>query len=121
MPIKVTEVDILQTYLSGVMDRADHHATGVNEIALTLVGAIVWAKDEEPIQVLTREGAMKNVLWVRINGVRYAFSYNHQNRSIGMHQDSTNGMLIYSFSNETPVLKVREIFESLQPPKSAAA
>jgi hypothetical protein len=121
MPTKVTDVEILKAYIAGVMNRADHHANGVTEIALALVGAIVWAKDEEPIQVLTREGAMKNVLWVRINSVRYAFSYDHKTRSIGMHEGSTNGMLIYSFSNTTPVARVREIFESLQAAKSAAA
>lgn len=113
MPTKITDLDILREYISGVMSRADHHAKNINEITLALVGAIVWKKDEEPIQVMAHKGEMKNVLWVKMNGVRYAFSYNHKNKSVSMHRDSTQGMLIYSFSNQTPISKIREIFETL--------
>ncbi len=113
MPTPVTDVDILKQYIGGVVDRADHHAKNVNEITLALVGAIVWKKDAEPIKVMAHKGEMKNVLWVKINGVRYAFSYNHHNKSVSMYRDSVQGMLVYSFSNDTPLSKVREVFESL--------
>ena len=113
MPTKVTDLDILKDYIVGVMGRADHHAKNINEITLALVGAIIWKKDEEPIEVMVRKGEMKNVLWVKISGVRYAFSYNHKNDSISMHRDSTHGVLVYGFSNQTPVSKIREVFESL--------
>ena len=113
MPTQITDLDILKEYIGGVMGRADHHAKNINEITLALVGAIVWKKDEEPVEVMAHKGEMKNVLWVKINGVRYAFSYNRHNKSVSMHRDSTHGMLIYSFSNQTPVSKIREVFESL--------
>lgn len=45
MPLPVTDVEILQGYINGVMARADHHANEVEEIALALAGAIVWKKD----------------------------------------------------------------------------
>lgn len=113
MPTKITDLDILKEYIRGVMGRADHHAKNINEITLALVGAIIWKKDQEPIEVMVHKGEMKNVLWVRINGVRYAFSYNHKNNSVSMHRDSTHGVLVDSFSNQTPVSRIREVFEKL--------
>lgn len=60
MPLTVTEVEELRAYLSGVMNRADHHAGRVNEIALALAGAILWRKsDEHPIKVMAMEGQTK--------------------------------------------------------------
>lgn len=113
MPTHVTDIDILKDYIGGVMDRADHHAKNVNEVTLALVGAIVWKKDPEPIKVMVQKGEMKNVLWVKINGVRYAFSYNHHNKSVSMYRDSIQGMLVYSFSNSTPLSEIRNVFEAL--------
>ena len=46
MALTVTDVEQLRAYLCGVMSRADHHAGSVNEIALALVGAILWRKDD---------------------------------------------------------------------------
>jgi hypothetical protein len=113
MPTQLTDIDILQQYLEGVMDRADHHADNVNQIALAIAGAIVWRKDAEPIKVMTRAGDMKNVLWVKISGRRYAFSYNHQSRGIDIRQGSTQGPVIHTLTNATPLADLRKIFESL--------
>jgi NADPH-dependent 7-cyano-7-deazaguanine reductase QueF len=33
----VTEIEELRAYMNGVMNRADHHAGAVNEIALALI------------------------------------------------------------------------------------
>jgi len=41
MLLSVRNVEIMQTYLDGVMTRADHHANEVAEIALALIGAII--------------------------------------------------------------------------------
>lgn len=95
------------------MDRADHHAGNVNEIALALAGAIVWRKDDTPIRVMARDGEMKNVLWVSINSVRYALSYNHETNQIEMRRGSTQGTVIASFDNTTPLVDVKEFFEAL--------
>jgi hypothetical protein len=113
MPLSVEDVSTLQDYLQGVMDKANHHALNVNEIALTLVGAIIWRKDEEPIKVLTREGEAKNVLWVKINNNRYAFSYNHDMGEIEMRQGSIQGDVLHSFTNITSLSQIKQIFESL--------
>ena len=114
MPLSVKDVDQLRKYLSGVMDRADHHANNVNEIALALVGAILWRKDDDAhIKVMAQNGETKNVLWVRIGQKRYAFSYNHRTGKIEMRTGSIQGKPIQSFSNKTALSKVRKVFEVL--------
>jgi hypothetical protein len=106
MKTDVTDVDLLQKYLTGVIERADHHAGAVNEIALAVAGAIVWRKDSSPIKVMSRDGDMKNVLWATIQGgQKYAFSYNHRG--------SVQGAAIHSLSNATPLSQLRTIFLSL--------
>lgn len=113
MPTQVTDVDLLQRYLEGVMSRADHHAGNVNEIALAVAGAIVWRKDPEPIEVLAHAGDMKNVLWVWISRQRYAFSYNHQAAAIEIRRGTTRGIVVHSLTNSTSLAQVRSIFQSL--------
>jgi len=114
MPLAVTEINELQQYLQGMMARADHHAENVKEIAMTLTGVILWRKDgEEHIRVLAQGGKTKNVLWVYISGIRYAFSFNESAGEIEMRIKSTHGQVLHSFSNKTLVSEVIEIFEKL--------
>ena len=113
MTQKISDITILQEYISGVMERAEHHAGNVNEIALALAGAIIWKKDGEPIEVFTREGKMTNVLWVKFNGNKYAFSYNHGNETIEIRKGTTQGAVLHGFSNDTTITEVIRAFESL--------
>lgn len=114
MPLTVTDVEDLRSYLNGVMDRADHHAGQVNEIALALTGAILWRKeDDQPIRVMAHNGEAKNVLWVHISGSRYAFSYNHASGEIELRKGSIQGSTLHTFSNQTPLSQVRAIFAGL--------
>ena len=99
MPQQVTDIDVLRDYLRGVMDRADHHAQNVNEVSLAVAGGVVWRKDDDPLEVMTREGEMKNVLWFKVNGTRYALSYNHDTGEIDLRQNTTQGPVVASFSN----------------------
>lgn len=46
MATTIQNVEILRAYLSGVLDRANHHAQNVNEIALAIAGDIFG---EQPI------------------------------------------------------------------------
>ncbi len=112
MPQAVTNVDILQQYIRGVMERAEHHANNVDEICLAIAGAVVWRKDGE-IEVMAREGDMKNVLWFRANGPRYALSYNHDQHSIEVRERNTQGDVLASFTNATPVRAVKQFFAGL--------
>jgi hypothetical protein len=114
MAFTVTEIEELRDYINGVIDRADHHAGGVSEIALALTGAILWRKDDdEPIRVMAQNGETKNVLWARIGGQRYAFSYNHSAGQIEMRQGSVQGPVLHAFSNTTALSTVKRIFEGL--------
>lgn len=114
MALSVTEVEHLRQYIKGVMARADHHAGNVKEIALALVGVILWRKDDDgEIKVMEYGGKTKNVLWVTISGNRYAFSYNHDEGVIEMRKDSIKGEVKYTFSNETPLTQVYSIFNAL--------
>ena len=113
MPTPVTDVDVLRDYLRGVVDRADHHAQNVNRIVLAIAGAVIWRKDAAAMEVLARDGDMKNVLWLKISGQRYALSYNHEQGLIEIRQNSTQGNVVGSFSNATTNEEVYRIFRSL--------
>jgi hypothetical protein len=112
MPRTVTEVDVLQDYIRGVMDRAAHHAGNVDEICLAIAGAIIWRKDGD-IQVYEREGQMTNALWVSMNSARYALSYNHDAGQIEIREDSMRGRVVASFDNTNTAAEVRRFFASL--------
>jgi hypothetical protein len=109
MPRIVSDVDVLQEYIAGVMERAAHHAGKVEEIALAVAGAIIWRKDG-PIKIYEREGEMTNALWVTISGKKYALSYNHRAETIEFREKSMQGKVLATFTNATPVSKVKEFF-----------
>lgn len=113
MPQQVTDIDVLRDYLRGVVDRADHHAQNVNEIALAIAGGVIWRKDDDPLEVMVREGEMKNVIWFKVNGQRYALSYNHETQEIELRQGTTQGIVLGSFSNSISNDQVRQIFAGL--------
>ncbi len=113
MPQEVTDIDVLRDYLQGVVGRADDHAQTVNEVCLSIAGGVVWRKDNQPVEVMAIEGEMKNVLWFRVGGQRYALSYNHETREIQLRRGTTHGDVVASFSNATSNGEVRNIFARL--------
>lgn len=114
MALTVKEIEELRAYLNGVMDRANHHAGPVKEIALALAGAILWRKDDDkPLKVMVRNGETKNVLWVYINGLRYAFTYDHGLQQIEMRNDNLQGAATHTFTNATPLSDVYRVFNAL--------
>lgn len=113
MPRRISDVQVLNEYLRGVIERAEHHAGRIDEIILAIAGALVWRKDPDELQVFEREGEMKNVLWARIGGERYACSYNHDTESIEVRRGSTHGTVLESFDNSTPLRDVKQFFERL--------
>lgn len=112
MATTIHNIDILRAYLSGVLDRADHHAQNVNEIALAIAGGIIW-KTTDNIRVMSREGDMKNVLWLQAGDRTLCFAYNHNTGDIEVREGSVQGNVIRSFNNTTPVADVKIFFESL--------
>src|SRR5579884_2202381 len=103
MPIAINDVATLKQYIEAIMVRSEHHGPNVGGIALALAGAVIWRKDDAPIEV--REGrsmAHGTVLWVQIGGQRYAFRYNHTTGAIEMRLGTVRGDVLHTFSNQTP-------------------
>ncbi len=114
MAIQLSSVEQLQTYLTGIIDRARHHAPEIEEVILTLIGATVLFKDTEtPLEARSWKGSPANVLWATCNGQRYAFTYTHGNRQISIKRGGLKGIVVGSFDNQTPTNQVINIFKHL--------
>lgn len=100
-------------YIDGVIKRAEHHANNVENVVLAIAGAIVWRKDDEPIEVFTRQGELKNVIWLKINGNKYAFSYNHEEQQIEIRTNTTQRDVLRSFNNSTSLDEIKSFFKEL--------
>jgi hypothetical protein len=112
MPTTIQNIDILKNYISGVVDRADHHANNVNEIALAIAGGIVWRTTDD-IKVMSRQGEMKNVLWLQVDNRTLCFAYNHNLQMIEVREGTIQGPVLASFNNASPVGTVKAFFENL--------
>ncbi len=112
MATTIHNIEILREYLTGVLDRANHHAQNVNDIALAIAGGIIW-RTTNNIRVLSREGEMKNVLWLIVNERTLCFVYNHETGNIEVREGSIQGSMIRSFNNSTPISEVKVFFENL--------
>lgn len=112
MATTIHNIEILRNYLSGVLDRANHHAHEVNEIALAIAGGIIW-RTTNNIKVMSREGEMKNVLWLQVDNRILCFVYNHNNKAIEVRESSIQGIVMQCFTNNTPLSDVKLFFENL--------
>src|ERR1700679_297791 len=110
MPTSVSNIDLLRDYILGVSSRANHHARNVQDVAPAVAGHIVANKDNNPIEVHTVSGSMKNVLWVYIRGNKYAFGYDHTSQQIQIRDNSWNGTLRHSIDNSTTHAQLIAIF-----------
>jgi hypothetical protein len=113
MAISAKDVQTLHTYAEGVMNRADHHAAAVKAIALALLGGIIWRADPDSIEIKQYDGELANVLWLTVNGRRYALAYNHNTGKIEIRDRTQSGAALHSFDNQTPILDVETIFRGL--------
>jgi hypothetical protein len=110
----VVEVDTLQEYLRGVLDRASHHEADVREAILAVAGAVVLFKDPSyPIEARTYGGSTANMLSVYFSGVRYALRYEHHNQAIELREQNNEGRLVASIDNTTPIARIIGLFQSL--------
>lgn len=106
MATTIQNIETLRAYLSGVLDRANHHAQNVNAIALAIAGGIIW-RTTDNIKVMSREGEMKNVLWLQVGNRTLCFAYNHSTGDIEVREGSVQGTVIRSFNNTTPIADVK--------------
>ena len=113
MAREVTDVDTLQKYFCGVMEKAECHAENVKAIALAILGAVVWRKEGD-IEVREYSGKMTNMLWFRVRDQEYALKYNYEEGKIGFFvRPPTQKTPIKLFDNSTPAMEVYKFFRSL--------
>lgn len=110
MATTISTINILKEYLNGVLERADHHANNVNEIALAIAGGIIW-KSSKDVKVLTRNGEMKNVLWLQTKDRNLCFVFNHISGNIDIRDNGIQGNIIKSFNNSNSIKDVKDFFK----------
>lgn len=112
MALTITTLTLLNEYINGVMNRADHHGQNVNEIVLTLAGAVIWRATQD-VEVRTYNEETANILWLTVNGHRYAIAYNHQTFNIEIRDRNQNGVVLATFNNLSSANDVKRIFAGL--------
>jgi hypothetical protein len=112
MALTITTLNLLNQYINGVMERADHHGQTVNEIVLTLVGAVIWRATQD-VEVRTYNDETANILWLFVGTNKYALGFNHHNGNIELRERTLNGVVLASFNNQTTANQVKQIFGEL--------
>jgi hypothetical protein len=111
MAIAIESIEILQTYLQGVLTRSDHHAGNVRGTSLALIGAILSRATGE-IRVREYNGMPANMIWFSVGSNSYMMKYNHDSQKIELH-DRTNGNLVNEFNDDTPYNEIIETFNDI--------
>lgn len=112
MALTITTLTLLNEYINGVMNRADHHGQNVNEIVLTLAGAVIWRATQD-VEVRTYKEETANILWLTIDEHRYVLAYNHQTGNIEIRDRNQNGAVLATFNNSTSANDVKTVFAGL--------
>ena len=113
MPLKLTTIEEMHDYLSGVMDRAIHHAPGISEVVMPLFSAVVWKMNPHTFKAKVYMGEAKNAVWVEINGKDYFFRYEHADDTIETRQKNHHGRLIHKYDNNSDIQSIIDDFEAL--------
>lgn len=112
MAITINSINILQTYLRGVLGRANHHAGNVEGVSLALLGAIMWRADGQ-ILVKQYAGQPANIIWFFIGTKKYVLTYNHAIQKIELKEKTHKGSILASFDNSSSYQNIITIFENL--------
>ena len=112
MAISIPKVDLLQQYLNGVIMRVEHHAPNVIHIAFALIGGVIW-KATGDIVVREYNGSPANILWMPVKDKKYCFMFNHNTWVIEVRERTSNGKILASFDNNTPLAEVYDFFSKI--------
>lgn len=113
MAITAKDVQQLNEYATGVMDRAGHHAGNVKGAALTVLGGIIWRADAGSIKIRQYAGTPANMLWIKVTGKDYAFRYDHASQKIEIRDGSQNGSILHSIDDTMSVTAIEAILRAL--------
>lgn len=112
MALSISTLELLNRYINGVMGRADHHGHGVNEVVLSLAGAVIW-KATQDVEVRTYNDETANILWLTVDGNRYAIGFNHHTAKIELRERTQNGTVLAEFDNSCTAADVKIVFAKL--------
>ena len=112
MAVAIDTLGAIKEYLEGVAERADDHAKDVQDIALTLAGAVLL-RATGGIRARDYDGTIANMLWFMIDDQQYVLAYNHRTREIELRERSQQGSVLATFTNNTTAATVRRVFMGL--------
>lgn len=112
MAISINSIETLQTYLNGVLGRANHHAGNVEGVSLALLGAVIWRSTGE-ISVREYNGNPANMIWFFVGQNKYALTYNHSEETIELKDRTHTGKVLASFDNSSSYNDIIDVFTSL--------
>jgi hypothetical protein len=113
MAIAINRLADLQSYATGVLGRADHHARNVADVLPTLLGLLVTYADPGTLRAREQHGQARNVLWAEFGGRRHVFTYDHTHGEVVVRQDSLQGDEVARVDNTTPTNVMRAILSRL--------
>ena len=103
MAKKIERITELGYFLKRVVKAAKDYP--VKDTVPLLASLITMHKDiDTPIEVFEVEGNMKRVAWVKINGTRYAFVFNHATTFIEVRKDSWQGETVLELNDTKDVV-----------------
>lgn len=113
--INIEDLDMLNLYIQGVIERADHHAPKVALIAPLFIGYVVAVAETGSVDAKEYVGRTANLLWFtsKRSGRRYALAYNHATEKIELRDRTLTGTVLHSFDNDTPLAQVKSAFDVL--------
>lgn len=111
MPITISEIQALRRHISGIMERANHHAQNVYKVAPMLCGLIIWKADT--IEIRMHEGSNANMIWINVANSRYALTYNHESAGIEIRERSQQGETLMTINNDTDPDEIIALFSAL--------
>lgn len=109
-----TGIDALRQYLTGVVDRASHHAPNITEVIGHLAVALVLNHDPGSLEYREYGGNPTNILRFTLRGTRYSLAYNHQHGGrIEAREGSDTGRPREFFTNGDTLADVLSKFSHL--------
>ena len=103
MARNLKSINEINSFISTVVEEAEHHASGVARVVPRLAEKVLNRFDCETdtFSVYERNGNLARTCWVTLTGKRYAFSYNYSSKMIELKKKTLQGDLIERFNNDS--------------------
>ena len=113
MLVPVNDTKTMDTYLNGVMRRADHHGGNVLAVIPALRGYVEMFGTG--INAFSQSGDLKNTAWFvsKKTGFRYFIGYCHHREVVSLRRANRQGVEIATLSNDTPLNDFLTLFQGL--------